>query len=71
MADRFGLDVKSLDDLLIRETAAASLDRKVEWSVVLKADADGPSGRDWQKLQFLVKAAVAEVEKQILAWSGR
>ncbi len=67
MADRFGLDVRSLDDLVIKELQRQASIRKVDWSVVLKADADGSTGRDWQKLQLLVKAAVAEVEKQVLA----
>ncbi|HXE55914.1 MAG TPA: hypothetical protein VN541_23010, partial [Tepidisphaeraceae bacterium] len=69
LADRFNLEVRSLDELLIGELKEQAAARKVDWSVVLKADADGPAGKDWPKLMLLVKAAIAEVEKQVLGMS--
>ncbi len=67
LADRFELDVRNLDDLLIRELQSQANARKVDWSVVLRADAEGPHGHDWPKLQLLVKAAVDQVEQHVLS----
>jgi serine/threonine protein kinase len=67
LTDRFGLDIRNLDELFIRGLQAQSEARRVNWEVVLKADAEGPAGRDWSKLLMLVRSATDQVAKEILA----
>jgi len=56
LAARFGLDVRSFDELLIRHMKEACLASKppIDWQVVLRADAGPQQGGDWTRLQQLV-----------------
>jgi hypothetical protein len=67
LADRFNLEVKDLDAMLIAELKKEAESRRVDWNEVLKADAEGPTGRHWSKLLMLVKVAIEQVEQQLLS----
>lgn len=67
LADRFGRDVRSLDELLIREMQSQATSRKIDWNIVLRTDAEGPGKPDWVRLVVLARSAADAVEKQLLA----
>lgn len=73
LATRFPLEVLSLDRLLLRHMKAFANDKKVDWRMVLRADAVPPpersGSRDWGNLQRVVRAALSGVRDEIAAAS--
>jgi hypothetical protein len=65
LRDRFGFALVSLERVLLdamRETAATL---KVQWPVVLEADASGRNDRAWRNLHLLVQRARPAVERAL------
>jgi serine/threonine protein kinase len=56
----------SFDALMLKALRAASDTRKVDWSLVLRADAADRHSRDWTNLQRLVSLAAPKVVQDIL-----
>ncbi len=70
LTERFALTHLSGDRLLLdalRETAEAA---RVDWDVVLAADAAAPESRDGRNLRRLVERALPAVEQRLLAGAG-
>jgi hypothetical protein len=59
----------SLETLLLREMRAEALARKVNWPVVLAADAEPPEGRGFRNLIRLATKAAERVRTQLLVES--
>lgn len=67
---RFDLDRRSVDEMLIRAMREQAAAAKVNWDVVLQADASGPEGQNWNRLLQLVDRGINVVERE-LAESSR
>lgn len=63
---RFGIEAVSLDELLIDAMIAVAAELKVDWSVVLKADASQPESTDWRRLLQLAGRAAQRVASQLV-----
>lgn len=70
LSRRFDLALLSLDKLLIEALRSAAENAKVDWKIVLQADAAPPASRDATNLQRLVDRALPQVEKQLLGHEG-
>ena len=73
LATRFGVQVRSLEDLLIESMLEQARTLKVDWGIVMKADKAAPSSVDWRNLVRLasraadrVKAALLEADRPLL-----
>jgi serine/threonine protein kinase len=62
---RFPVRPVSLEAALLTAMKAAAGAANARWDVILNADASPPDGRDWQRLQMLVRTALDQVEQQI------
>lgn len=56
----------SVDGLLLREMRAQAAALRVDWSLVLQADASEPGSRDWSKLLMLVGRTLPMLRKELL-----
>jgi Bacterial RNA polymerase, alpha chain C terminal domain len=69
LAARFPIDVRSLDSLLIRHMRAFAQEKRIDWPIVLRADAvpsaDRPGSKDWGNLQRVVKAVLPRVKDEL------
>jgi len=69
LAARFPLDVRSLDEILIRHMKQYALERKIDWQVVERADAVPPGersgNRDWNNLLRVVHAVLPRATAEI------
>jgi len=65
LAAHYGLDIRSLDALLIRHMKEVALEKKADWQVVLRADSSPQDSGDWRKLLFVVKAALPRVKAEL------
>ncbi|NUB25304.1 BREX system serine/threonine kinase PglW [Azospirillum brasilense] len=65
LLDRFPLQRVSVDRLLLDAMRIEAVTRKVDWSLVLRADAADPQSRDWTNLQRLIGFAVPKVEQTL------
>jgi serine/threonine protein kinase len=65
LLDRFPLQRVSLDKLMLDAMRAEARTRKVDWSLVLRADAADRNSRDWSNLQRLIGFALPKVEQRI------
>ena len=54
LASSFSIEVRSMDELLIRHMKAAAAEAGADWQVVLRADRTPPGGSDWANLMRLV-----------------
>lgn len=70
VAERVGATARSLDEALLAEIDAVVAERKMQPSVVVQADAQGPRGRDWQRLRDLAQKAAARVTERWTAEPG-
>jgi hypothetical protein len=61
--EHFPVECRSLEAALLREIRAVADAARVDWSVVLDADAAAPDSRDWNNLQALVRRALPQVEQ--------
>jgi len=66
LAARFDVDVRSLEEALIRHMRAEAARVDADWNVVLRADAAPPGSADWRNLLVLVGRALAALEQE---WS--
>lgn len=64
---RFDLAHLSLDALLLTAMRDQAQALRVSWPLVTRADAGGPQGADWGRLQQLVSRALPQVRTAILA----
>lgn len=64
LCDAFDLEILDMDAALIKTMQSTAKAKKVNWNLVLQADAN-PNSADWKRLQRLVGLAVPEVEKEI------
>jgi hypothetical protein len=71
LAERFPVEVRSLDALLIRHMKAFAADKRIDWSTVLHADAvpatERALGRDWGNLQRVVRSVLPRVKAELAA----
>jgi serine/threonine protein kinase len=67
LAGRFDVEVRSLDEVLIRHMRAEAARVEADWAVVLRADTSAPESRDWQNLLLLVRRALAALEPELAA----
>jgi hypothetical protein len=56
---------ESLESLLIQGMKTAAVREQVDWNVVRRADAAGPSGAEWSNLLRFVGIVVPEVERRL------
>ena len=61
---RFGVEVRSLDRLLVEALRETAAEKRVDWNLVLAADG-APGTRDWTNLMRLVRAARPRVESRL------
>ena len=67
IATRFPVEIRDLDDLLIRHMKEATVAAKARWDVVLETDAAGPRGPNWGKLLTVVGRALPKTEAEMRA----
>lgn len=65
LAGRFDVEVRSLDDALVRHMRAEAARAGADWDVVLRADAAPHESRDWQHLLMLVQRALPGLEAEL------
>jgi serine/threonine protein kinase len=74
LVSQFPLEVRSFDGLLIRHMKAFTAEKRVDWRMVLRADAipaaERNASRDWSNLQRVVRSALPRVKAE-LAESSR
>lgn len=70
LRDRFDLEIRNLDRLVITALREKASEKRVNWPIVLKADSAGHDSRDWGKLNTLVGMCIPEI-KQSLGESER
>lgn len=63
---RFDLERCDFDVLLLRILQGQAQALRVDWPVVLRADAEDREGRDWHRLMQLVQRATPTVREQLL-----
>lgn len=63
---RLGVERISCDRLLIDGLRAAAAEMRVDWSVVVDTDREGPGTADWRMLLQLVEVAVPRIEAELL-----
>ena len=68
---RFGVTPVSLDARFLHHLRAACEERRVAWPVLIEADAAGPEGKHWGRLQALVRQALDRCQAELLATPGR
>ncbi|KAA0575160.1 BREX system serine/threonine kinase PglW [Azospirillum sp. B21] len=66
LVERFPLKRLSLDRLMLDAMRAEADGRKVDWSLVLRADAADPQSRDWGNLQRLIGFAMPKIEQALM-----
>ena len=68
-SSEFPLEVCSLDGLLIRHMKAFTAEKRVDWRMVLRADAvpaaERGASRDWGNLQRVVRSALPRVKAEL------
>ena len=73
LAAEFPLEVLSLDRLLIRHMKAFGQEKRIDWRIVLRADAvqaaERGASRDWANLQRLVGSVMPRVQAELAASS--
>jgi hypothetical protein len=71
LAERFPVQVSSLDELLIRHMKAYTAEKRIDWQVVLRADgvtrSERAASRDWGNLQRVVKAVLPRIQAELSA----
>jgi hypothetical protein len=69
LLSQFPLEVCSLDGLLIRHMKALTAEKRVDWRMVLRADAvpaaERSASRDWGNLQRVVRLALPKVKAEL------
>jgi len=74
LVSRFPLKVISFDGLLIRQMKAFTAEKRVDWRMVLRADAvpagERNASRDWGNLQRVVRSALPGVKAELAASPG-
>ncbi|MCP5156063.1 MAG: hypothetical protein H6983_17965 [Ectothiorhodospiraceae bacterium] len=71
---RFPVTTRSLDALLLRHMKAFATAKRIDWQVVLRADAvpapERTANRDWANLLRVVAAALPGVKAELAATEG-
>jgi hypothetical protein len=71
LANAFPVQVTSLDRVLIGHMKSLAREKRIDWRVVLRADAvasgERDASRDWTNLQRLVAAALPRVQAELAA----
>ena len=74
LASQFPLKVCSIDGLLIRQMKAFTAEKRVDWRMVLRADAvpaaERGASRDWGNLQRVVRSALPRVKAELAESPG-
>jgi hypothetical protein len=65
LLQRFELERRNLDELFLRVMHELADKLKVDWQVVLRADAAPHDGRDWQNLMNLVSRCMPLIEERL------
>jgi hypothetical protein len=65
LARRFDVAPIPLDRLLLRNLQSVAAANSVRWEAVLGADAGGPQGRHWGRLQQMLAEALAGMEDEV------
>lgn len=64
LEERYGVEVRSVDRMLVEALQEKAAELKADWRVVLEADA-APTARDWSNLMRLVRAARPLVQQRL------
>lgn len=67
LRERFALEYRNCDDLLIRALRREAETLGARWETVLNADGSAPGSSDWNRLQTLVGRAVASASQELVA----
>jgi serine/threonine protein kinase len=70
LSRRFAVEKLSLEQLLLREMRAAAEAARVDWNVVLAADAAPAESRDWKNLMILARRALQKVKEGLSQADG-
>lgn len=70
LRERFGLEARNLDGLLIPKLKEMADSKRISWSLVLEADRAERDSRDWGNLKKLFSLCVPAVEEELSA-SGK
>src|SRR6266540_1173331 len=62
---RFDLDRRNLDEIFLRVMREQAARLKVDWQVVLKADAAPADSQDWRNLMILVSRCAPIIEEEL------
>jgi len=65
LKDRFDLEIRNLDRLVISALRDKASEKRVNWSLVLEADGAGKESGDWGKLNTLVGMCVPEIKQSL------
>jgi serine/threonine protein kinase len=65
LLQRFELDRRNVDELVIRALRADAQAVRADWNVVLRADAAPRQSEDWKRLILLVNRALPKVEEEL------
>jgi serine/threonine protein kinase len=65
LLQRFDLDRRNVDELVIRALRADAQAVRADWKVVLRADAAPRQSEDWKRLLLLVSRAMPKVEEEL------
>jgi hypothetical protein len=67
---RFHVERQNLDEILIRLMREQAKAARVDWNVVLQADAAGRETQDWRNLMILVSRCIPQLEQQLMSTEG-
>src|ERR1041384_2006177 len=65
LLQRFELDRRNIDELLIHALPADGQAARADWNTVLRADAAPRQSDDWKRLLLLVNRTMPKVEDQL------
>ena len=65
LKDRFDLEIRNLDRLVISALRDKASEKRVNWSLVLEADGAGKESGDWGKLNTLVGMCIPEIKQSL------
>jgi serine/threonine protein kinase len=70
LVERFTLHDVNLEALVLSHMRELSADKRVDWTLVVRADAEAPRGTHWSNLQRLLDLVEPRVEEELAALHG-
>lgn len=65
LLQRFELDLRNVDELVIRTLRSEAQNLRADWNVVLRADSAPRQSEDWKRLLLLVGRTMPKVEEEL------